>query len=82
MSNGGPDYCRLLARDNTPIVTRLPPPEYLVVRFKECDYTGVQPRPPVLALEMPGVRRRTRAEQDMRDLKVIIKALERVLWKE
>ena len=80
MSNGGPDYCRLLARDNTPIVTRLPEPEYLVVRFKECDYT--EPRPPVLALQMPGVRRRTRAEQDMRDLKAIVKALERVLWKE
>ena len=80
MSNGT-DFCRLLARDNTPIVTRLPEPEYLLTRFAECDY-ALAPERPVVSTMGPAVRRRPRQEQDMRDLKAIIRALEKAFWQE
>ena len=69
------DFCRLLARDGTPIITRLPAPEYLLVRIQECDYAVAPPtRPPVMVL--PAAKDRTlRERRDLRDLKAIIRIL-------
>lgn len=75
------DFCRLLARDNTPIVTRNPPPEYLLVRIQTCDYEEAPiRRPPVIVL--PAIRpERPRELQDRRDMKAILAFLEKLYWR-
>ena len=71
-------YCRLLARDGTPqgvpIVSRKPPPEYILVRRDECEYEELPTRPPVIVLPPPrsALRPEDRDKRDLRDIMALV----------